>query len=179
MAVTSTMVPLGTALPTFSLPALDGSIVSSADFAAVPLLVAFVCNHCPYVRHVEVGLGKLVARHPDLRVVAIMTNDLAGYPQDGPAGMAEQATRAGWSFPYLLDESQEVGRAFGAACTPDFFLYDASGRLAYRGAMDDASPGNDRPVTGDLLEAAIALVQAGRPVPEPHRAAMGCSIKWR
>jgi len=179
MAVTSTMVPLGTALPTFSMPALDGSIASSTDFAGAPLLVAFVCNHCPYVQHVEAGFGALVSRHPDLAVVAIMTNDLAGYPQDGPAGMAEQATRAGWSFPYLLDESQEVGRAFGAACTPDFFLYDASGRLAYRGAMDDASPGNDRPVTGDLLESAIALVQAGQPVPEPHRAAMGCSIKWR
>jgi len=179
MAVTSTMVPLGTALPTFSMPALDGSIVSSTDFAAAPLLVAFVCNHCPYVQHVEAGFGALAARHPDLAVVAIMTNDLAGYPQDGPAEMAEQAARAGWSFPYLLDESQEVGRAFGAACTPDFFLYDASGRLAYRGAMDEASPGNDRPVTGDLLESAIALVQAGQPVPEPHRAAMGCSIKWR
>jgi peroxiredoxin len=179
MAVTSTMVPLGTALPTFALPALDGSTVSSADFAGAPLLVAFVCNHCPYVRHVEAGFGELVARHPGLAVVAIMTNDLGGYPQDGPAGMAEQAARAGWTFPYLLDETQEIGHAFNAACTPDFFLYDATGRLAYRGAMDDSSPGNDRPVTAELLDVAIGLVRAGEPVPEPHRVSMGCSIKWR
>ena len=179
MAVTSTMVPLGTALPAFALPALDGTVVSSADLAGAPLLVAFVCDHCPYVRHVEAGFGELVGRHPDLAVVAIMTNDLGGYPQDGPAGMAAQAARAGWAFPYLLDETQEVGRAFNAACTPDFFLYDASGALAYRGAMDDSSPGNGRPVTGELLEHAITLVQAGQSVPEPHRASMGCSIKWR
>jgi peroxiredoxin len=179
MAATSTMVPLGTVLPAFSLPAPDGSTISTDDLTGAPLLVAFVCNHCPYVKHVESGFGELVARHPGLQVVAIMTNDLGGYPQDGPDGMADQATRAGWSFPYLLDESQEVGRAFGAACTPDFFLYDATARLAYRGAMDDSSPGNDRPVTGELLDIAIGLVEAGQPVPEPHRSSMGCSIKWR
>ena len=173
------MVPLGTALPEFALPDLTGAIVSSSDATGAPLLVAFLCNHCPYVRHVETGFGQLVGRHRELRVVGIMTNDLGGYPQDGPDGMAEQAARAGWSFPYLLDSTQEVGHAFNAACTPDFFLYDASGRLAYRGAMDDSSPGNDRRVTGALLESAIELVLAGEPVPEPHRTSMGCSIKWR
>ena len=98
---------------------------------------------------------------------------------DCAAGLAEQAARAGWAFPYLIDESQEVSRAFGAACTPDFFLYDADGRLAYRGAMDTSTPGNGAPVTGELLDAAISLVLAGQPVPEPHRPSMGCSIKWR
>jgi hypothetical protein len=111
--------------------------------------------------------------------VGICTNDAEAYPDDAPAGLAEQAARAEWVFPYLIDESQEVGRAVGAACTPDFFLYDAQGRLAYRGALDGSTPGNGVPVTGDLLDAAIRLVLAGEPVPEPHRPSMGCSIKWR
>jgi peroxiredoxin len=179
MAAESTMVPLGTALPEFSLTALEGSGVASSDFAGQPLLVAFVCNHCPYVRHVERTFGEVVTAHQDLPVVAITSNDIGGYPQDGPEGMADQAARAGWTFPYLLDRTQEVGRAFGAACTPDFFLYDASHRLAYRGAMDGSTPGNDVPLTGDELTTAIERVLAGESVPEPHRPSMGCSIKWR
>ena len=179
MAVKSAMVALGSPLPAFRLPDLTGSTVSSESFAGKPLLVAFLCNHCPYVKHIEQGLAETLQRHPDLPVVGICTNDAEAYRDDGPAGLAEQAARAGWAFPYLIDESQQVGRAFGAACTPDFFLYDADGRLAYRGAMDGSTPGNGVPVTGELLDQAISLVLAGRPVPEPHRPSMGCSIKWR
>lgn len=173
------MVPIGTTMPEFALPDLDGNTVASSSFAGRPLLVAFLCNHCPYVQHIEVGLGKLIAGFDDLSVVGICSNDVAAYPDDDVPGLREQADRAGWRFPYLVDTSQEVGRAFAAACTPDFFLYDADGRLAYRGAMDASSPGNDVPVTGELLAEAIRLVQAGQPVPEPHRPSMGCSIKWR
>lgn len=179
MAVESTMVPLGSPMPAFALPDLGGTTVSSESFAGRPLLVAFLCNHCPYVKHVESRFGTLVREHPEVAVVGICSNDAAGYPDDGPAGLAAQAARAGWEFPYLVDESQEVGRAFDAACTPDFFLYDASGTLAYRGAMDASTPGNGVPVTGELLADAIAHVLAGEPVPEPHRPSMGCSIKWR
>lgn len=179
MAVESVMVPVGTPMPAFSLPDLAGSVVTSDSVAGSPVLVAFLCNHCPYVRHVEDQFGALVRRHPELTVLGVCSNDAQAYPDDAPDRLAEQAARAGWQFPYLLDESQVVGRAFGAACTPDFFLYDAAGQLAYRGAMDASTPGNGRPVTGDLLEDAIARVLAGRAVPEPHRPSMGCSIKWR
>ncbi|MDO8105619.1 thioredoxin family protein [Isoptericola sp. b441] len=180
MAVESTMVPLGSALPSFTLPDLAGTTVSSEQYLGKPLLVAFVSNHCPYVRHVERGFAALATRHEqDLSVLAICTNDADAYPQDGPIGLAEQVDRALWEFPYLIDTTQEVGRTFGAACTPDFFLYDADGRLAYRGAMDASTPGNGLPVTGDLLEDAVSRVVAGKPVPEPHRPSMGCSIKWR
>lgn len=173
------MVPLGTPMPAFSLPALDGGPVSDDSLAGRAALVAFVCNHCPYVKHVESALGRLVAAHPELQAVAVCTNDADAYPDDAPERLAEQAARAGWDFPYLVDASQEVGRAFRAACTPDFFLYDAQGRLAYRGAMDGSTPGNGVPVTGELLDGAIRAVLAGRDVPEPHRPSLGCSIKWR
>lgn len=179
MAVESTMVPLGTAMPPFTLPDVHGTLVSSADLIGRPCLVAFVCNHCPYVKHVETRFGQVVATHPELQVVAICTNDADAYPDDRPEHLADQARRAGWTFPYLIDVTQDVGRAFGAACTPDFFLYDAGGALAYRGAMDGSTPGNGAPLTGELLDAAIRHVLAGEPVPEPHRPSMGCSIKWR
>jgi len=180
VAVSSLMVPIGTPAPDFALPDLAGTTRRRDDFAAAPaLLVAFVCNHCPYVKHVETELGKLLAGYPDLAVVGICTNDADAYPEDGPTHLAEQASRSGWSFPYLVDEAQDVGRAYQAACTPDFFLYDAGRRLAYRGAMDDSTPGNGRPVTAELLRAAIDNVLAGERVPEPHRPSMGCSIKWR
>ena len=179
MAVESTVVPLGTSLPPFVLPDLDGHLVSSESFAGRPLLVAFLCNHCPYVKHVEAGLARVLAVHPGVAVVGICCNDPVDYPDDAPARLAEQAVRAGWGFPYLVDETQEIGRGFRAACTPDFFLYDASGALAYRGAMDGSTPGNGLPATGDLLADAMGRVVAGEPVPEPHRPSMGCSIKWR
>ena len=111
--------------------------------------------------------------------MGICTNDADAYPDDAPARLAEQARRAGWRFPYLVDADQSVGRAYNAACTPDFFLYDGQRRLAYRGAFDDSTPGNGKPLTGDLLRAALELVLAGQPVPEPHQPSMGCSIKWR
>jgi peroxiredoxin len=180
MAVASEMVPLGTPAPDFALPDLTGSTVKLTDFAGAPaLLVFFACNHCPYVKHVEGELGKLVGEFDRLATVAICSNDWQSYPEDAPPRLAEQAERAGWSFPYLLDESQDVARAYQAACTPDFFLYDADRRLAYRGSLDGSTPGNKEPLTGDRLRTAIELVLAGRPVPEPHIPSMGCSIKFR
>jgi peroxiredoxin len=182
MAATSEMVPLGTPAHEFTLPSVDGNTVSLADFADAPaLLVAFLCNHCPYVQHVERSLGKTLAEFDDrgLVTVGICTNDADAYPDDAPPGLAEQAARAGWTFPYLVDETQQVGRAYQAACTPDFFLYDSNRTLAYRGAYDGSTPGNNVPLTGDLLRDAMTNVLAGDPVPEPHRPSMGCSIKWR
>jgi peroxiredoxin len=180
MAVSSLMVPLGAQAPGFSLPDTSGTMTGLGDFAAAPaLLVAFLCNHCPYVRHVETALGALLSHYPDLAVVGICTNDADAYPGDRPDELAGQARRAGWTFPYLVDADQQAGRAYHAACTPDFFLYDSARRLAYRGAFDQSTPGNGKPVTGELLRAAIELTLAGQPVPEPHRPSMGCSIKWR
>ena len=180
MAVSSLMVPVGTLAPDFALPDLAGTTVRRDDFAAAPaLLVVFVCNHCPYVRHIEAELSMVLAQSPSLGVVGICTNDIDAYPDDRPERLAEQARRAGWVFPYLVDHDQQVGRAYNAACTPDFFLYDRQRRLAYRGAFDESTPGNGKPVTGDLLRAAVEQVLAGKPVPEPHRPSMGCSIKWR
>jgi peroxiredoxin len=180
MAASSLMVPLGTSAPDFALPDLTGRTVRRDELAAAPaMLVAFLCNHCPYVKHVEGEFGRLVAGYPDLAVVGICTNDAGAYPDDRPERLAAQARRAGWTFPYLVDADQEVGKAYGAACTPDFFLYDRARRLAYRGALDGSTPGNGRPVTGDLLRAAVQHALAGEPVPEPHQPSMGCSIKWR
>ena len=174
------MVPLGAPAPDFALPDLAGATVRLGSFAGAPgLLVAFLCNHCPYVRHIEHEFGVLLANHPSLAVVGVCTNDADAYPEDGPEHLAAQAKRAGWAFPYLIDADQEVGRAYEAACTPDFFLYDAGQELAYRGAFDASTPGNGRRVTGESLSAAITHVLAGEPVPEPHRPSMGCSIKWR
>ncbi|MEU1544831.1 thioredoxin family protein [Nocardia sp. NPDC005745] len=180
MAHTSHMVPIGTALPDFSLPDLDQRIYSRDDFADGPgLLVVFACNHCPYVKHIEAALGELVDSLPSMPTVAICTNDASAYPDDAPLRLRDQAIRAGWTFPYLVDEQQHVGRAFRAACTPDFFLYDANLRLAYRGAFDESTPGNGKPLTGNDLRTAVEAVLAGGPAPEPHRPSMGCSIKWR
>ena len=178
MAVESVMVPLGSPAPDFALPDLTGSVVRRDELAG-PMLVAFLCNHCPYVRHVEGRLGEVLASVDGLSVAGVCSNDAEAYPDDAPEHLAEQAQRAGWTFPYLVDADQSVGRAFAAACTPDFFLYDRHGRLAYRGAFDDSTPGNGRPVTGALLAEAIERVLADEPVPEPHRPSMGCSIKWR
>ncbi|MDG4765675.1 thioredoxin family protein [Solwaraspora sp. WMMD406] len=180
MAVTSQMVPLGTPAPDFALPDTGGVVVRRDDFAEAPaLLVAFVCNHCPYVQHVEAAFGKLLTEYPALAVVGVCTNDAEAYPDDAPERLAAQADRAGWTFPYLVDASQQVGRAYQAACTPDFFLYGADRTLVYRGAFDGSTPGNGKPVTGAALRAAIELALAGEAVPEPHQPSMGCSIKWR
>ena len=179
MALNSTMVPLGTPAPDFSLPDLDGGLRSPSEFEAHALLVAFTCNHCPYVRHIEQTFGAFTAGQVDLDVVAICSNDAEHYPADGPAGLAEQVARTGWTFPYLMDESQEVARAYSAACTPDFFLYGPDRKLAYRGAFDGSTPGNGVPVTGEYLASAIEQVRKDEPVPLPHYPSTGCGIKWR
>ncbi|MEV5839706.1 thioredoxin family protein [Nocardia sp. NPDC052112] len=179
MSVRSLMVPIGTPAPDFALPDLDGHRHARADYTDGPgLLVIFVCNHCPYVRHLESKLGEVLGTLV-IPTLAICTNDADAYPDDGPQHLRAQADRAGWRFPYLIDETQQVGRDFRAACTPDFFLYDAQLELAYRGAFDESTPGNGKPVTGNELRAAVEAVLAGTPVPEPHRPSMGCSIKWR
>ena len=182
MALQSLMVPLGTPMPEFSLPSIDGAQVTSADFTDAPaVLVMFLSNHCPYVRHLERELGQVVdeCSRRDVAAVAICSNDTSTHPDDAAAGLAEQARRAGFGFPYLVDESQQVATAFRAACTPDFFLYDRAGRLAYRGEFDDARPRSTAPVTGRTLRTALDAVLAGQPVPEPHPPSMGCGIKWR
>ncbi|WP_106401929.1 thioredoxin family protein [Actinocorallia populi] len=182
MAISSFLVPLGTPAPDFTLPATDGTPVTPGDFAGAPaLLVVFLSNHCPYVRRIEKGLGTLTAEYAarGLAAVGICSNDIRTYPDDSPSNLARQAERAGFAFPYLYDDSQDVARAYRAACTPDFFLYDAGRRLAYRGEFDGARPSNDVPADGASLRAALDLVLAGEPVPEPHRPSLGCGIKWR
>jgi thiol-disulfide isomerase/thioredoxin len=180
MAVNSFMVPIGTPAPKFALPSLGGKTVSLDGAAGRPLLVMFLSNHCPYVRHLERELGALVNEYADdVAAVAICSNDIENYPDDGPEGLTEQTHRAGFDFPYLLDESQQVALDYRAACTPDFFLYDADHKLAYRGQFDESRPRNDLPVTGSSLRAALDLVVAGKTVEEPHLASIGCGIKWK
>lgn len=181
-AVPSTMLPLGTPAPDFRLAEPDGSWVARDDLRAAPgLLVMFICNHCPYVQHIREGLAAFgrdfTAR--GLAIVAINSNDVAAYPDDRPERMAEEKRAAGYPFPYLHDASQAVAKAYRAACTPDFFLFDAARRLVYRGQFDDSRPGNDRPVTGADLRAAAEAVLAGRPVAADQRPSIGCNIKWK
>ncbi len=191
----STMLPLGTRAPAFRLPDLNGldlegpapdgrggRVVALEDLAGAPaLLVMFLCNHCPFVKHVRSGLAALGRdyRAKGVAVVAINSNDVETHPEDSPANMRKEAAEAGYVFPYLFDETQEVARAYRAACTPDFFLFDGARELVYRGQMDGARPGNDVPVTGSDLRAALDAVLAGRPVPEKQRPSLGCNIKWR
>ncbi|MCU0278932.1 MAG: thioredoxin family protein [Candidatus Nanopelagicales bacterium] len=179
MALESRMVPLGTPMPDVALPDLDGNRRRLREYAdGQPLLIVFACNHCPYVRWVEALLGELVVEQ-QIGTVAINSNDAAAYPDDGPDGMREQMVRADWQFPYLVDDSQQVARDFGAVCTPDFFLFGAEGLLVYRGAFDSSTPKNGQPLTGDLLRQAITAARAGQTPPEPHRPSMGCGIKWK
>ncbi len=176
------MVPLGTPAPEFVLPSIDGATVSLTDHVGAPaLLVAFICNHCPYVKHIESTLGPLAAElmTAGAVVLGICSNDTDKYPDDGPEGAADQAARAGFAFPYLMDTSQQVALAYKAACTPDFFLYNSDGKLAWRGQFDDSRPSNGKPVTGETLREAVTLVLAGKAVPEPHTPGMGCGIKWK
>ena len=184
MALTpSTMLGLGTAMPDFRLPnthpGQGGETVERADLAGQPVVVVFTCNHCPYAVHVEPRLIEL-ARHWRQRgvaTVAISSNDARAYPQDGPDEMAERAARLGYPFPYLYDETQETARAFDAACTPDFYLFDADHRLAYRGRLDDSRPGTT-PTTSDLDDAVRQLLAEGEVTGE-QVPSMGCNIKWR
>jgi peroxiredoxin len=177
------MLALGTTAPDFALPDVStGRRVGLSDFAGRRgLLVMFICRHCPYVKHVRAGIASLGRDYAtaDLGIVAISANDPADYPEDSPDGLAEEARDAGYTFPYLFDESQEVAKAYTAACTPDFFLFDRDRALVYRGQMDASRPSNDVPVTGADLRAAIDAVLAGEPVSEDQHPSIGCSIKWR
>ncbi|HEU0300948.1 MAG TPA: thioredoxin family protein [Longimicrobium sp.] len=182
MAVTSTMLELGTRAPDFALPDTDGRTVSLQELEQAPaLLVMFLCNHCPYVKHLRDALAELAREYAPrgVGIVGIMSNDVSRYPADSPELMRRERDEAGWTFPYLYDESQDVARTYRAACTPDFFLFDAGRRLVYRGQFDDSRPSNGRPVTGGDLRAALDAVLAGRPVPEEQAPSIGCSIKWK
>ena len=183
MAVPSTMLALGTKAPDFELPdVVTGERVSLSDFEGKrAMLVMFICRHCPYVRHVRGELARLGRdfADSDLAIVAISSNDPIEYPEDAPESLAEEAREAGYAFPYLFDETQVVAKASTAACTPDFFLFDADRALAYRGQLDDSRPRNGLPVTGKDLRAAIEAVVSGEPVSDDQRASIGCSIKWR
>ncbi len=181
-ATPSKMVPLGTKAPPFRLPDPAGKIVSLDDFADKPaLLVMFICNHCPYVKHIRSALAQFAREYipKGLAIVGINSNDISQYPEDSPEKMAEEAREAGYIFPYLFDETQEVAKAYGAACTPDFFLFDRERKLVYRGQFDDSRPGSNVPVTGADLRAAVDAVLAGRPVPEKQKPSLGCNIKWK
>jgi peroxiredoxin len=183
MAATSTMLPLGTEAPDFSLAdVVSGRTITLSDFEHEDaLLVMFICRHCPYVKHVRQEIARLARDHAGsgLGIVAISPNDPNAYPEDAPENLAAEAVEAGYVFPYLFDETQEVAKAYTAACTPDFFLFDRDRTLAYRGQLDASRPGNGVPVTGEDLRAAIDAVLAGRPVSEEQRPSVGCSIKWR
>ena len=178
----STMRPLGTPAPAFDLPGIDGRRRTLREFDGAPLLlVMFICNHCPFVKHVRAGLAQLGRDLLPKRVavVAINSNDVDAFPDDAPDKMKAEAAEAGYVFPYLFDATQEVARAYGAACTPDFFLYDGDRRLIYRGQMDDSRPGNNVPVTGQDLRAAIDAALAGRAVAADQKPSLGCNIKWK
>lgn len=183
MAVSSKMRELGSPLPSFRLPdPRTGELVTDAVLRGKPAsVVAFICNHCPFVVHVRQGLIDIGRYFQQVGVpfVAISSNDIVTHPQDGPERMAEEAQRYGYPFRYLYDESQQVAREFDAACTPDFYVFDADARLAYRGQLDDSRPSNQIPVTGKDLKAAVdALLAGGRPSPE-QKPSIGCGIKWK
>jgi len=182
MAEQSTMLPLGTLAPDFRLPDPRGKLVSSADFSgAKALLVVFMCNHCPYVNHVQSKFTELAKQYQarGVAVVGINSNDVENYPDDSPEKMAEEIRNAGYTFPYLYDETQAVAKAYRAACTPDFFVFDKDRRLAYRGQFDDSRPKNGLPVTGADLSAALDTLLAGNPVPDSQKPSVGCGIKWK
>ncbi len=178
----STMLPLGSQAPEFSLPNVDGSTFSLSDFDGKPgLLVMFICNHCPFVIHLQENLTKFAKEYQakGLGVVAISSNDVDSYPQDGPEKMQQEAQAHGYTFPYLFDDTQGVAKAYHAACTPDFFLFDANHKLVYRGQFDDSRPDSGIPVTGKDLRAACDQVLAGQSVPADQKPSIGCNIKWK
>ena len=177
----STMLPLGTRAPEFSLMNVDGRCVSLADFQDAPaLLVIFMCNHCPYVIHVAPELARIAVHYQakGVAVVGINSNDVSKHPQDSPEQMVHEMELRGYTFAYLYDESQEVAKAYRAACTPDFFVFDAEKKLVYRGQMDDSRPDTDIPNTGADLRAALDVVLAGKPVSSEQKPSLGCNIKW-
>jgi len=183
MALTpSTMLPLGTTAPDFQLPDVSGKMFSLTSFKdKTALLVIFMCNHCPYVIHIRAGLAQLACDYAakNVGIVGINSNDVENYPADSPAKMKEEVKSAGYLFPYLHDETQAVAKAYRAACTPDIYLFDGTRRLVYRGQFDASRPGNDLPVTGKDLRAALDAVLAGKPISELQVASIGCNIKWK
>jgi peroxiredoxin len=183
MALTpSTMLPLGTLAPDFRLIGTDGEIVALEQFrGASALLIIFLCNHCPYVKHVRQGLAQLAREYQEqgVAVVGINSNDAVAYPADNLEMMAVEKEQVGYTFPYLFDESQDVAKAYNAACTPDFYVFDRDFRLVYRGQMDSSRPGNSVPVTGQDLRAALDAVLAGQPLDQDQRPSIGCNIKWK
>lgn len=183
MALTpSTMAPLGSPAPDFKLPDTDGKTVALADFKDRPvLLVAFICNHCPYVKHIRSAFAQLCKDYQakGVGIVGISSNDAAAYPDDSFDKMKEEKAAAGYTFPYAYDESQEVAKAYRAACTPDFFVYDKDRKLAYRGQMDASRPGNGKPNDGADLRAALDAVLAGQSPSGDQMPSIGCNIKWK
>jgi peroxiredoxin len=177
----STMLPLGTQAPDFSLPNVDGQTVSLADLQGKPaLVVMFICNHCPFVKHLADALAMFGHEYQQkgAAVVAISSNDVATHPADSPEQMVHEAENRGYAFPYLFDETQEVAQAYKAACTPDFYVFDKNQKLAYRGQFDTSRPGNGQPITGADLRAAVDAVLAGNDAPEKQIPSIGCNIKW-
>jgi peroxiredoxin len=183
MAMASVMLPLGTPAPPFSLrDVVSGNLYSLNSFAGkTALLVMFICRHCPYVEHVEQELAKIGRDYADteLGIIGISSNDPVQYPDDAPPRLKEMAERLAFTFPFCFDETQDVAKAYRAACTPDFYLFDGQRRLVYRGQLDDSRPGSNKPVTGRDLRAAIEAVLAGKPVGSNQKASIGCSIKWK
>ena len=178
----STMLPLGTQAPDFSLINVDSQLVSRDDFRGAPaLLVIFMCNHCPYVIHIADELARLTAEYQarGVAIVGINANDSTMHPADSPEQMVHEAEQRGYVFPYLYDETQEVAKAYRAACTPDFFLFDREMRLVYRGQMDESRPKTESVPTGRDLRAALEAVLAGREMPADQRPSLGCNIKWK
>lgn len=182
MAASSTMLELGTPLPSFSLPdTKTGATVSSSELAGHVAVVAIICNHCPYVKHIAQKLAAFgrECEAKGVNLVAVSSNDVAAYPDDSPSEMAKEAKRLGFTFPYLYDESQDVARAFQAACTPEFYVFDREGKLAYRGRFDDATPRNAVAPTGRDVRAAIDALLAGKAPSTDQKPSIGCSIKWK
>ena len=178
----STMLELGTHAPEFCLPDTQGKQVCRDDFTnASVLLIVFMCNHCPYVKHIADALAAFAKEFQDqgMAMVAISSNDAGNYPADGPDQMRQESLSRGYIFPYLYDESQAVAKAYRAACTPDLFLFDGAQKLVYRGQFDDSRPGNDIPVTGQDLRVAVQAVLAGQTISGEQKPSIGCNIKWR
>jgi len=182
-ATESTMLGLGTPAPAFELPdVISGKAISLDTFAGKSgLLVMFLCPHCPYVKHLQIGIAQMARDYAaaDLGILAISSNDAAQFPEDSPDGLRQMARKLGFGFPYCYDETQEVAKAYQAACTPDFYLFDAHRKLSYRGQFDDARRGNTLPVTGKDLRAAIDAALARKPVSAEQRPSIGCNIKWK
>ncbi|MBD2358031.1 thioredoxin family protein [Tolypothrix sp. FACHB-123] len=184
MALTaSTMLPIGTIAPNFHLPeVVSGEVISLANFAdKKALLVMFICRHCPFVKHIQQQLALLGEDYinSDLGIIAISANDAENYPDDAPDSLKAMATEQGFKFPLCYDESQETAKAYTAACTPDFFVFDRERKLVYRGQLDDSRPSNGKPVTGADLRAAIEAVLAGKSVSDEQKPSIGCNIKWK